>query len=44
MQHNFWLAKPYDLAIQKLCYIQMHLNIEKKNQRTTLKSVLKNGR
>ena len=28
MQHNFWLAKPYGLANQKLCYIQMFLNIE----------------
>ena len=29
MQDNFWLAKPYGLANQKLCYIQMQLNIEK---------------
>ena len=29
MQHNFWLAKPYGLANQKSCYIQMLLNIEK---------------
>ena len=28
MKHNFWLAKPYGLANQKLCYIQMLLNIE----------------
>ena len=29
MLHNFWLAKPYDLANQKLCYIQMLRNTEK---------------
>ena len=29
MHHNFWLAKPDGLANQKLCYIQMLLNIEK---------------
>ena len=29
MQNDFWLAKPYGLANQKLCYIQMLLNIEK---------------
>ena len=29
MWHNFWLAKPYGLANQRLCYIQMLLNIEK---------------
>ena len=23
MLHNFWLAKPYGLANQKLCYIQI---------------------
>ena len=23
MQHNFWLAKPYGLANQKLCYSQI---------------------
>ena len=26
--NNFWLAKPYGLANQKLCYIQMLLYIE----------------
>ena len=30
MQHNFWLAKPYGLANQKVCCIQMLLNILKK--------------
>ena len=29
--HNFWLAKPYSLANQKLCYNEMPLNIKKKN-------------
>ena len=29
MQYNFWLAKPYGLANQKLCYIQMPPDIEK---------------
>ena len=24
MQHNFWLAQPYVLANQKLCYIQIY--------------------
>ena len=28
MKHNFWLAKPYSLANQKLYYIQMLLKIE----------------
>ena len=28
MKHNFWLAKPYGLANQKLCYIQIVLNID----------------
>ena len=28
-QHNFWLSKPDGLANQKLCYIQLLLNIEK---------------
>ena len=32
MQHNYWLAKPYILANQKLCYIQMLLNIEKSGE------------
>ena len=32
MQHNFGLAKPYGLANQKLCYFQMHLNIEKSGE------------
>ena len=29
MLYNFWLAKPYCLANQKLCSIQMLLDIEK---------------
>ena len=33
MQHNFCLAKPYGLAKQKLCYIQMLLNTEKSGER-----------
>ena len=32
MQHNLWLAKAYGLANQKLCYIQMLLNIEKSGE------------
>ena len=32
MYHDFWLAKPYRLANQKLCYIQMRLNIEKSGE------------
>ena len=32
MQHNFWLAKPYSLANQKLCCIQMLLNAEKSEE------------
>ena len=32
MQNNFWLAKPYGLANQKMCYIQMLLNIEKSGE------------
>ena len=27
-----WLAKPYGLANQKLCYIQMLLNVEKSGE------------
>ena len=30
MSHNFWLAKPYGLANQKLCYIQIYKILEKK--------------
>ena len=32
MQHNFWLAKSYGLASQKLCYIRMRWNIEKSGE------------
>ena len=32
MSHNFWLAKPYGLANQKLYYIQMPLNIGKSRE------------
>ena len=33
MQHNFWLAnKPYALANQKLCYIQIHNILDKTNK------------
>ena len=32
MQHNFWLAKPYDLANQKLCYIQIDKSWKKKTK------------
>ena len=32
MQHNFWLAKPYGLANQKLCYIQIYLILAKKTK------------
>ena len=32
MYHNFWLAKPYGLANQKLYYIQLWLNIEKSGE------------
>ena len=32
MQHNFWLAKPYGLANQKLCYIQMLLDRDKSGE------------
>ena len=32
MLHNFWLAKQYGLANQKLCYIQMLLNMEKSGE------------
>ena len=32
MQHNFWLNKPYDLANQKFCYIQIPLNVEKSRE------------
>ena len=34
-QHNFWLAKPYGLANQKLCYIQIYKSWRKR-QRTFL--------
>ena len=30
LKHNFWLAKPYDLANQNLCWIQLLLKIESK--------------
>ena len=33
MWHNFWLAKPYCLANQKLCYVLMLLNIETRGPR-----------
>ena len=39
---NFWLANPYGLANQNLCYIQMFLNIEKSGERMT-ENVLKNN-
>ena len=32
MLHNFWLAKPYGLANQKLCHIQMLLNMKKSGE------------
>ena len=32
MQQNLWLAKPYGLANQKFCYIQMRLDIEKSGE------------
>ena len=32
MKHNFWLAKPYGLANQKLCYIQIYKVLEKKTK------------
>ena len=38
MQHNFWLAKPYGLANQQLCYIQIYKILEKKT-----KNVVENG-
>ena len=31
-EHNFWLAKPYTLANEKLYYIQMLRNIEKSEE------------
>ena len=37
MKHNFWLAKPYGLANQKLCYIQLQI-LKKKT-----KNVLENS-
>ena len=40
--YNFWLPKPYGLANQKLCYIQVLLNIEKNLENKT-KNVLENG-
>ena len=30
--HILWLAKPYGLANQKLCYIQTPLDIEKSEE------------
>ena len=30
MEHNFWLAKPYDLANHKLSSIQIYKILEKK--------------
>ena len=41
MQHNFRLAKPYGLANQMLCYIQMLLTIEKSGEQD--QNVLKNA-
>ena len=41
MKH-FWLANPYGLANQKLCCIQIVLNIEKSLENNT-KNILKNG-
>ena len=41
MEQNFYLAKPYGLANQKLCYIQMLLTIENLENKT--KNVLKNA-
>ena len=38
MQQNFWLAKPYGLASQKLCYIPISESRRKKT-----KNVLGNG-
>ena len=38
MQRNFWLAKPYGLPNQKLCYIQIYKILEKGT-----KNVLDNG-
>ena len=38
MEHNFWLAKPYGLANQTLCYIQIYTLLEKKT-----KNVPENG-
>ena len=32
MSHNFWLAKPFGLANQKLCYIQIYKILEKKTK------------
>ena len=40
MQQNFWLAKLYGLANQKLCYIQMLLNIEKSGEQDWLLNML----
>ena len=30
MKHNFWLAKPYGLANQKLCYIWIYKSCRKR--------------
>ena len=32
MKHNFWLAKPYGLANQKLCYIQSYKSLRKRQR------------
>ena len=32
MKHNFWLAKPYGLANQKLCYIQSYKSWRKRQR------------
>ena len=32
MLHNFWLAKPYGLASQQLCYIHIHTIMEEKDK------------
>ena len=38
MYYNFWLAKPYGLANQQLCWIQIYKILEKNT-----KTVLQNG-
>ena len=32
MWHNLWLAKPYGLANQKLCYIQIYTVLDEKTK------------